>query len=111
MFEKLRQGAVDVVSGDQPLTNDNVESARRTLRECTQTGQPRIVFDLRKIPIIDSAGLEMLLDVQDECVRRGGRIQLCGASQLCRDILRVTNVEQQFEHFEDAVAAAGSFAQ
>ena len=111
MFEKLRQGAVDIVSGDDPLTADNIDSARRILTESTQSGQPRIVLDLRKIPLIDSAGLELLIELQDECIRRGGRMQLCGANPLCRDILRITNVSQHFEQFDDAVSAAGSFAQ
>jgi anti-anti-sigma factor len=111
MFEKMRQGAVDIISGDEPLVGDNTDKARRLLEECSRSGQPRIVLDLQKMPLIDSDGLELLLDMQDECIRKGGLIQLAGANPLCRDILRITEVDQQFELFDDVVAAAGSFAQ
>ena len=100
-----------VVSGNDPLNADRVDSVRALVDECLVSGQPRVVFDLKHVPLIDSAGLELLLDAQDECVRRGGRLQIAGANTLCREILQITDVARHFEMFDDAVAAAGSFAQ
>ena len=111
MWEKKRHGAVDIVTGDQPLTKSNADSLRHVLNECVESGQPRIVLDCQQVPLVDSKGLELLLDVRQSCARRGGQFQLAALSPLCRDILQVTGIISQFEIYSDSVVAAGSFAQ
>ena len=111
MWEKSRQGAIDVVSGDGALTLDNCDSLRGLLEGCVNDGQPQLVLDCRQIALFDSAGLELLLDIRESCARRGGLFQLTGLNTLCLDILQVTDIASQFELYDDSVAAAGSFAQ
>lgn len=111
MWEKSRHGAIDVVSGDESLTLDNCDSLRRLLEGCVNDGQPQVVLDCQQIPLIDSAGLELLLDIRQACARRGGVFQLAGLNTLCLDILQITNIASLFELYDDSVAAAGSFAQ
>lgn len=111
MWEKTRHGAVDIVSGSEPLTQANCESLRRMLEECLNVGQPRLVFDAAQVPLFDSAGLEMLLDVRDAVRERGGQFHLAACNSLCADILQATGLASLFELHSDAVAAAGSFAQ
>ena len=111
MWEKNRQGAVDVVTGSQSLTKDSVDALRRTFDECTETGQPRLVLDCSQVPLMDSAGLELLLDVRETCRRRGGHFHLAALNPLCNDILQATGIAGLFEIHRDSVSAAGSFAQ
>lgn len=111
MFERKKWGAVDAVRGSDPLTLEHVKAVAGLLDECTREGQPRIVFDLERVPLIDSAGLELLLEFRDKCLERGGLLKLAGPNILCRDILAVTGVSDQLEVFPDAVTAVGSFAQ
>jgi anti-anti-sigma factor len=110
MFHSRKQGALHVVSGDQCLNVDAVDEAREVFEGCLAQGQPRVILSLDKVPLIDSAGLELLLDVQELCIRRGGALRLAAPSPLCRDILQVTGVAEHFEIFDDVLAAAGSFA-
>ena len=81
------------------------------LQSCGTHGQPRAVLDLERIPLIDSAGMEMLLDVQEDFQRRGGALKLAGRNPLCQEILAVTGVGSHFEVFSDAASAVGSFVQ
>ena len=111
MWEKKRHGAVDIVSGDDTLTIDQVDGLRRILTECVEGGQPRVVLDCQQIPLIDSAGLELLLDIREACARRAGQFRLAGVNALCADILQVTGLISLFEIHADSVVAAGSFAQ
>lgn len=111
MFARTRQGAVDVVYGDDPLSADHVPQVARLLAECGADGQPRVVLDLDRVPLIDSAGLEMLLDVQEDFLRRGGTLKLAVRSPLCREILSVTGVGSHFEVFPEAASAVASFVQ
>ena len=111
MFSLRSQGAVRVIGGDQALTIDNVSEAGKLCEQALMQGQPRLVFDLHSIPLIDSAGLELLLDVSDRCIERGGALHLAAPTPLCQDILRATLVADRFTIFRDALSAVGSFAQ
>ena len=110
MFELFKRGAVHVLTGSQPLTSPNVEAVRQLCLPCLEQGQPRMVFDLVDTPVIDSAGLELLLDLRDKCLKRGGALQLCGPNGLCRDILVATGLTEEFAIFEDQSIAVGSYA-
>ncbi len=111
MFERAKQGAVDVVRGDDPLSVDFVPRVLQLLQECGSHGQPRAVLDLESVPLVDSAGLEMLLDVQEDFQRRGGALKLAVRNSLCREILSVTGVGGHFEIYSEAASAVGSFVQ
>ena len=111
MFERAKQGAVDLVRGDDPLNADFVPRVLQLLQECCVRGQPRVVLDLENVPLVDSAGLEMLLDVQEDFQRRGGALKLAVRNTLCREILSVTGVGAHFEILRRGASALGSFVQ
>ena len=110
MFERRQQGAVDIIRGDDALNLESIQQASGLLDECVGHGQPRIVVDLERVPLIDSAGLELLLDVRDRCLKRGGALKLAAPNHLCQDILRITDLAGQLEIYNDAISAVGSFA-
>ena len=70
-----------------------------------------VVLNLKETPLIDSAGLEALLDVQERLQERGGQVKLASANPLCREILRITGVAEHFETYPDVKGAVGSFVQ
>jgi anti-anti-sigma factor len=110
VFERHRQGAVDVVSGSGPLDRETLDQARELFADCLRSGLPRVVFDMESVLLLDSAALELLLDVQDGCSARGGTLHLSRPNGLCRDILRVTGVGESFETFDDLLLAVRSFS-
>ena len=111
MFERSRTGAVDVLRGQDPINLPNVRHLAEQLDSCLSSGQPHVVLDLEKVPLIDSAGLELLLDFQDRCAERSGVMKLSAPTPLCREILVVTGVATRFDIYQDSLAAIGSFAQ
>ena len=111
MFELARQGAVDVISGDLPLNSEHVADAAAVFEKCLDKGQPKLVLQMQNVPLIDSAGLELLLDVRRRCLQRGGALQLASPTPLCLDILRATDLASQFAIFDDLVSAVGSYSQ
>mgnify|MGYP002631852599 CR=1 FL=1 len=110
MFEITRHGAVDVISGREPLNGEATDTVAALIDECCERGQPHVVLDLQHVPLIDSAGLETLLDSRDQCLARTGSIHLAAPNRLCRDILHVTGVDSRFLVFDDVLSAVGSFA-
>lgn len=111
MFERSKTGAVDVLRGQDPINLPNIKQLGEQLDACLAGGQPHIVLDLEKVPLIDSAGLELLLDFQDRCAERAGVMKLAAPTPLCKDILTVTGVATRFDIYQDSLAAVGSFAQ
>ncbi len=110
MFHHKRHGTVDVISAKGPFNVDVIESAKEFLEPWLSRGIPKIVLDLEGIQLIDSAGLEFLLELQERCLQKSGDLQLAGVGGLCRDALCITGVADRFEMFTDVPSAVGSFS-
>ncbi len=111
MFARSKQGAIQVIAGTAPLNVENVSAARSTLDDCLKEGHFRAVLDMQGIALIDSSGLELLLDIQDAFEQRAGTLKLAAPNALCREIFAVTGVGSRFEIFSEAKGAVGSFVQ
>lgn len=111
MFERNTLGTIDVVRGDDALVSEHLKQLSDLLEECLEQGQARAVLDMRDAPLIDSAGLELLLDAQTDFQRRGGALKLAAVNPLCKEILSVSGVANHFEIHSDVKAAVGSFVQ
>jgi anti-anti-sigma factor len=109
MFASKRQGAVDVVSGGDRISGEHVVELAGALDAILDHGQPHVVLDLQGVAVIDSAGLEMLLDIQERCQRLGGALKLSGPGAILRDVLKATGVGGRFEIFRDTSGAVRSF--
>ena len=110
MVQRYKQGCVEVIQLDERLTVDEVGAAQVEFSGVLQERMPQVVVDLRRLRLIDSAGLEMLWDSQINCLRRGGAIRLASVGPLLRDVLRVTGLDQEFSIHSDVANAAGAFA-
>jgi anti-anti-sigma factor len=111
MFHRERQGSVDVIRGADALILQHLEQFGQLLQECLQGGQPKAIIDLQQVPLIDSAGLETLLDTRDQFEHVGGAVKLLAPNALCEEILAATGVGERFETFSDIREAVRSFAQ
>ena len=109
MFEPKRQGAVDVIGGGDRISGDRVPELAAILDACVERGQPRVVLDLHGVALINSTGLELLLNSHDEYQRMGGAMKLANPGALCGEVLKVTGVGARFEIFDDTGSAVRSF--
>ena len=105
MCQVNKRGSVTTVRVDTALDAMQWETVENRLAEHLRTGVPEVIFDLTEVPLIDSAGLEGLIRLDRTCSARGGRVSLCGAGELCSDILRITGVMDRIETFETLTAA------
>ena len=110
MYPCKRSGSVDTISGSQPLTRDHQVSFLNAIEGCFGNGQPRIVFDMSLIPLIDSVGLEAMLEARDRCHKLGGSLVVARPNPLCSDILRINGIGKEINIYDDVVKAMGSFA-
>jgi anti-anti-sigma factor len=111
MFERQRQGTVDVIRCDEAIVLDHIDELGELLRGCLASGQPRAVLDMRTAPLVDSSGLETLLQACEDFERVGGGLRLAAPNELCREILTCTGLLDQLDVYSDVKSAVGSFAQ
>ncbi|QDU54775.1 STAS domain-containing protein [Aeoliella mucimassa] len=104
------QGAVDVLCLEGTLNAEQAAELATTIEPVAAAGAPMVVLDLTNVQLVDSAGLESLLDCCDLINHVGGSIKLASPSPLVADVLRLTGVEKRFEIFDNAKAGVGSFA-
>ncbi len=109
MFQIESQGAVDVIAPQVALNHENAVHLLNAITEKSFVGQPMVVIDMTNVPLIDSAGLECLLDVQTHLRQSSGSLKFASLSQLCEDVFRVTGLADRFETYADTKTAAGSF--
>jgi anti-anti-sigma factor len=109
MFEHKRQGAVDVIGGGERIAGELVAALGVLLAARAERGQPHVVLDLQGVAVVDSAGLELLLDTQELYQRLGGALKLANPGTLCREVLKATGVGARFEVYPDTGSAVRSF--
>ena len=109
MIEESMQGAITVIGSDEPLTVENVADAAAALQRCFGDGPPMAVLNMARITLLDSVGLELLLNAHDSFAERGGAFKLAAANPLCEDVLSVTGVGDELELYDEVTLAVRSF--
>ncbi len=108
-ISETRQGAVTVVKPMGPLVQSDADQFRTRLREVMTKSLGRFVVDASGVPYVDSKGLEALVEATDELSQSGQALRLCGSTETVREVLELTDLSTQFEHFEDVGSAVRSF--
>jgi anti-sigma B factor antagonist len=106
-----RHGGVLVIKPKGALREDTIVSLHAEVIRETRGGLPLIAIDLSDTQLIDGAGLDWILALDDQAGQRGGAVRLCNACDLCQDLLRITVAGEQLDHFDSLVDALRSFSQ
>ena len=69
-----------------------LEDLRTEAGASLERGDIQLVVDLASVQIINSAALETLADLQDQCGRLGGWLKLSNVTALVQDILRISGM-------------------
>lgn len=103
-------GSINVVKVGNSLTGDCVQQCRKLLDDCLATQRVNVVLELSDAPLIDSTGLEFIVDAQQACLARGGRLVVATPQPLCAEILEITGVDGCLGVFRDLRSALSDFA-
>ena len=60
-----------------------------------------VILDARSVSLMDSAALEVLVRARRALEERGGSLKIIGMSDVCRDILLVTRLLNEFQVHDD----------
>ena len=103
-------GAIDVIKAPSTLSGSDCDQCASAIRASVERHRVRIVLDISGTALIDSKGLEMLLECNETCLKRGGELVVAGPTPLCAEIFDITGIEQELNCHKDLRSALGSFA-
>ncbi|MEM7474111.1 MAG: STAS domain-containing protein [Planctomycetota bacterium] len=103
-------GSVNVIKVRSSLIGDCVEQCRQRVEDCLKQRKNQLAFDMSESPIVDSDGLEMIVDSQESCLSRGGKLVLIEPQPICKEVLNITGVEDFVAVFDDLRTALKDFA-
>lgn len=100
-----REG-VEILSLSGPFTLGNLFQFQRALHDINPS---YLIFDLQKVPYMDSAGLGLLVNYYVSAQKHGRRMAIVGATPRIVTLFEMTKVDQllkQYPTVEAAEAAA-----
>jgi anti-anti-sigma factor len=103
------RGAVLVVRPSGPLAGADADTFKTALQGFVRENLGRVVIDASALPYVDSQGLESLADIAEAMALSGKGLKLCAANDTIRQVIELTGLAPQFEHFEDTTTAVRSF--
>ncbi|MCH2136340.1 MAG: STAS domain-containing protein [Phycisphaerales bacterium] len=106
-WEEHRSGTVMRVTGE--LVADATDALRRESTERLTTS-PRLVLDLRALERVDSAGLEALLWLSEEVMRRGGQFRIVRGGGQPAAAMQATRIDRRMAMHATLESAARSLS-
>ena len=106
---RRHHGGVAVMQPVGPLTQEDADELKGRMLEVRRSRLGRLLLDASAIPYVDSRGLEVLVEVAEELAQGGQALKICGANEVFREVLELTELTSVFEHFVDVNSAVRSF--
>lgn len=85
-----------VVTIDGDLVAATVPHWRSLLADLDKRGVRHLVFDLERTTLVDSSGIGLLLAAHNSLTRKGGRIEVTGASPDVAGLFRAMRLDKHF---------------
>jgi anti-sigma B factor antagonist len=98
-------GDVIVVHTPEELGADQAEMFEKYL---ATLDRQRVVLDLDSTELLDSRGLEAILNVQDRLRGQGGEVKIAAGNRSTWKIFEITRVDQHLELFDSVIDAVKS---
>ncbi|GAB4189996.1 MAG: hypothetical protein Kow00105_04350 [Phycisphaeraceae bacterium] len=108
-IKEQTQGAVTVLEPQGALTQDDAEQFMDRLMQVVAESAGRLVVDLSQVPFVDSRGLEVLVEANEQLNASGRALKLCAVNETIREVLDLTGLAPRFDHFDDMNSALRSF--
>lgn len=108
-IQEQRQGAVTVIKPIGPLVGADAEEFKQAADLVIVRSLGRFIVDASSIQYADSRGLEVLAELTHELQQSGQVLRLCAAGETLREVLELTELHDQFEHYQDVTSAVRSF--
>ena len=98
-------GVRTILAPSAPLSIKNIEELTAVFNDVIQRPKSEVILDCKSAKFMDSAVLELLVQVHNDLKKNGGELKIIGLNEICRDILYATRLINVFNVFPDINAA------
>ncbi len=101
----MQLGHHTVITLKEPVNHQNCKELETTVLGAIGKSHLAVILECKEVSYVDSAALEMLLRLQETVKERGNLLKLAGLNELCRDIMIVTRLINQFNIYPNVQEA------
>jgi anti-sigma B factor antagonist len=101
-------GPISIVEITGRLTSFESSALRNRITQLLQ-GHRHIVLNLSRLEYLDSSGIADLVHTYMSVIKRGGEMKVVGLTKRVEEILKITQLHQVFQEFQDEQSAVSSF--
>ena len=106
----IRQvGQVSVVEVSGKLTSLESGALSNSIAQLLKEGRKQILLNLKGLTYLDSSGIGDLVRTYMSVIKRGGEMKVVGLTDKVEEILKITQLYQVFQEFQDETSALQSF--
>jgi anti-sigma B factor antagonist len=91
------------------LTSFEGGALRNSIAQLLKAGRKQIVLNLSRLDYLDSSGIGDLVHTYMSVIKRGGEMKVVGLNERVEEILKITQLHQVFQEFQDEQSALRSF--
>ncbi|MCA9128080.1 MAG: STAS domain-containing protein [Planctomycetales bacterium] len=103
-------GAVSVIQARSSLVGECLDQCKQAVDDCLGNRRLWLILELSDCPTINSEGLEFIVETQQRCLGRGGRLLVAGPQQLSKEVMHITGVDEDVSVFDDLRSALADFS-
>jgi anti-sigma B factor antagonist len=103
------EGPISIVEIAGQLTSFESGALRNSIAQLLKEGRKHIVLNLSRLNYLDSSGIGDLVHTYMSVIKRGGEMKVVGLSEKVEEILKITQLHQVFQEFQDEQSAVRSF--
>jgi anti-sigma B factor antagonist len=104
-----QRGAVSLIKLSGRLTSFETNGLRETISGLLKRGRNNIILNTRDLSYLDSSGIGELARIYVTVIKRDGIMKVVGLAPKIEEILKITQLHQIFQEFDDEEAALQSF--
>lgn len=90
-----------VLTPARSITHENCPDTEKSIYAAIEEGKTEVILDCKNVGLLDSAALELLLQIHHELRSRRGALKIIGLNDVCRDILSSTRINNALSVYKD----------
>ena len=104
------EGAMTILKPQGSLSRSHADQLKQRVEMALKASLPGegVVIDVASVPLVDSRGLEVLVEISGALAKNGQLLKLCSPNETIRRVFELTDIASLFEYFDDAQAAVRS---
>jgi anti-anti-sigma factor len=97
----MKTGGRTILVPESSITHGTCHEIEEQIKDAIQGSKTEIILDCKHVRLLDSAGLEALVQTHADLQSKGSVLKIVGLNEVCRDILLATRILHMLFVYKD----------